>query len=174
MTAPAVPSLQRLAFGDLEHELASTRRLLERVPDEHWSWRPHPKSSTLGNLATHVASVLGFATGTLHTDQFDLLDPSAAAILRPKASNRAELLALFDATVERARESMAGLGEGDAWFAPWTLRHGAHVVFTQPKLGVLRGAGINHLIHHRAQLGVYLRLLDVPVPGMYGPSADGE
>ena len=172
MTAPATaPSpLQRLGLGDFDAEMASTRRILERVPDEHFDWRPHPKSGTLGELASHVASVIGLQNLVIRTDEMDILARGAS---RPApAKSRAELLELFDRTVASVRESIASVTDDATWRKPWSFKRGEHVMFTMPKVAAFRGMGINHLVHHRGQLSVYLRLLDVPVPGMYGPSAD--
>jgi uncharacterized damage-inducible protein DinB len=168
MTAPA-PSLRRLAFGDFDHELATTRRVLERVPDEHWDWRPHEKSSTLGALASHVASLLALQLHTIAADDFDFLSGPYGP---PAATNRAELLALFDRVAADVRAALAGVDDDGAWFRPWALRRGEKTLIALPKLAIFRSIGINHLVHHRGQLSVYLRLLNVPVPGIYGPSAD--
>jgi uncharacterized damage-inducible protein DinB len=170
MTAPnAAQSVQRLALGDFDHEMATTRRVLERVPEEHWDWRPHAKSPTLGGLASHVASVLALQLAAIGADEFDFVKTKFA----PRhATNRAELLALFDETVAQVREAMASVTDDATWFKPWALRAGERVIFELPKVAVFRSVGINHVVHHRAQLGVYLRLLDVPVPRMYGPTAD--
>jgi uncharacterized damage-inducible protein DinB len=172
MTAPvaASSSLQRIGLGDFDAEMASTRRILERVPDEHWDWKPHPKSGTLGQVASHVATVIGLQNAVVRFDDFDILSRGGA---RPEPSkSRAELLETFDRTVASVRESIAALGDDAAWSKSWTFRRGDHVIFVMPKAAAFRTMGINHLVHHRGQLSVYLRLLDVPVPGMYGPSAD--
>ena len=170
MPAPAAASpLQRLGLGDFDHEMQSTRRILERVPDEHFDWRPHAKSGTLGQLASHVASVIGLQNAVLRADHLDIL----AAGARPDpATNNAELLALFDRTVASVRESIAAVSDEATWFKTWAFRRGEQTMFEMPKIAAFRSMGINHVVHHRGQLSVYLRLLDVPVPGMYGPSAD--
>lgn len=166
------PSIRRLALADLEHEMAQTRRVLERVPDEHFDWKPHEKSSSLGKLAAHIANLPWLARAALRGDELDVAtvprpDPAAA----PK--NREEILAKFDA--ELAELSAALDAADDATLMQrWTLRNGERVVLTLPRMGAIRGMGISHVIHHRAQLTVYLRLLDVPVPGLYGPSADEQ
>jgi uncharacterized damage-inducible protein DinB len=156
------------ALGDLDQELRSTRRMLERLPEHRFDWRPHERSWTLGELATHVANLVGWQTQILATDRFDL----ATDVTRSGAfESSAALLARFDENVAALRAALAGAPD-DALGAPWTLQRGEQVLFTLPRLAALRSMGLNHLIHHRGQLSVYLRLLDVPVPGLYGPSAD--
>jgi uncharacterized damage-inducible protein DinB len=161
-----MPSLKTVALGDLEHELSQTRRVLERVPDEHLGWRPHPKSWPLGSLALHVATLPAWNTTTLTTEMHDLAGMGRNA---PPAS-RDEILATFDRSVAGLKAVWEAAGDA-ALGVPWTLRFGEREIFTLPRGAVLR-SGMSHLIHHRAQLTVYLRLLDVPVPGLYGPSAD--
>ncbi len=171
MSTAAAPSLAKVAFADLEHEIATTRRVLERVPDGKFGWRPHPRSFTLGQLAKHVATLPFWITTTLTTRELDLApsdDPS-----RKKADTRDEVLALFDEHVAEMRRAVDAASDEDL-FVPWTLKVGGNEIFTQPRMGVVRGMGISHMVHHRSQLGVYLRLLDEPVPSMYGPSADEQ
>jgi uncharacterized damage-inducible protein DinB len=165
------PSISQLAFGDLPNELDMTRRVLERVPEEKFDWKPHQKSYSLGQLSFHVANLVNWQRMILHDDGFDLATspppeegplPSREELLKTFDDNRAALTE----TVETF--DVKKLGE------PWTLKHGDHEVFTSPKAEVFRSAGISHMVHHRAQLTVYLRLLDVPVPGTYGPSADDQ
>lgn len=163
-------SAMHLAVGDLEEELATTRRVLERLPEDKFDWKPHEKSFSLGTLAFHVANLLFWQKMSLTDDGFDL----AASPPPEKGGNlpaKEELLATFDAKLAELREALAGATE-DTLNEPWTLRHGDHDIFTSPKADVMRRFGISHMIHHRAQLAVYLRLLDVPVPQIYGPSAD--
>ena len=166
--AAAPPSIKQLALGDLSHELATTRRVLERVPAERFSWKPHEKSSSLQQLATHVATIPFWAHVTVEQDELNFAEMPPPP---PPPASTDELLARFDENAELAKQAVARADES-ALGKPWTARSGDHVVFTQPRLAVLRGFVISHLIHHRAQLSVYLRLLDVPVPSIYGPSAD--
>lgn len=156
------------ATADLAHELATTRRVLEKLPDEHWAWRPHEKSFTLGELSTHIVNIPTWMQTVLSQSEFDLATVPMKGEVLP---NRDAVLAKFDEgvrEVEAALPSLTAENMGETW----TLRRGDQVVFQQPRALALRALGTSHLIHHRAQLGVYLRLLDVPVPGMYGPSAD--
>lgn len=167
MTSTASPSLKQLALGDLSQELATTRRVLERVPDEHFSWKPHAKSFTLGALAAHVAQLTEWQRTVLVTEELDLATLPQNAL----PENRDAVLRVFDEGAAALQEAMEAVEDG-ALSVPWTLRRGEHVILTLPRLAVLRTVGISHMVHHRAQLSVYLRLLDVPVPAMYGPSAD--
>lgn len=166
MTAP---SLQGIAFGDLEQELATTRRVLERVPEDRLGWKPHEKSMTLGQLAAHLATLPFYGETICRSEEFDLStapEPNIDGI-----KSRAELLETFETRVAALNEALVALDDA-ALGEPWTLRHGERVVFTLPRLAVMRSMLTSHMIHHRAQLSVYLRLLDVPVPSIYGPSAD--
>lgn len=170
MTPANSPSLLRsLALGDVDSELANTRRVLERLPESRWEWRPHPKSWTLGGLGTHVARLPHWGVNVVTQPEFDLA--SIPTGIGPVVESAAELLALFDANAAAMRAALAGIDD-EALGAQWTLRNGAHVIMQMPRALALRSATVSHMVHHRAQLGVYLRMLDVPVPGMYGPSAD--
>jgi uncharacterized damage-inducible protein DinB len=154
-------------FADFAVEHAATRRLLERFPDAHADWRPHERSRTLAELATHVAELPSRGAAILTTTELD------AAAQRPLApvTTAAELLALHNARVARLTEAL--VAADDATLSDeWVLRHGARVLIRGPKHLLLRTVMMSHLVHHRAQLGVYYRLLGVAVPGMYGPSAD--
>lgn len=165
--AAAMPSLKATALGDLEHELRVTRSLLERVPDDRLDWKPHEKSFSLGSLAAHVANLPYWITSTLQSDFFDL----TGVTHRAPVADRAELLELFEQRAAEARAALAAVDDADL-LRPWELRMGEKVLQRMSRLAVIRGMGISHFIHHRGQLSVYLRLLDVPLPPMYGPSAD--
>ena len=161
------PSQKQIALADLEQEIATTRRALERVPDEHLGWKPHEKSMTLGELATHLSVIPFYGVATLRADELNVAGLPPTQI----AASRDELLIHFDENVKNFR-AILYTADDDAIHRPWTLRSGEHVVFTLPRVAVLRRLLVNHMIHHRGQLSVYLRLLDVPVPSMYGPTAD--
>lgn len=154
---------------EFDHEMTNTRKMLERVPDDRLDYRPHEKSYTLLELASHVSNLPTWATMTLASTELDLEQPFD----REPPRTTEELLAEFDRTSSEARTALDA-ATADALTVPWTLRSGEHEIFTLPRAAVLRSFVLNHLIHHRAQLSVYLRLLDVPVPGMYGPSADEQ
>ncbi len=153
---------------EFDHEMAKTRTVLERVPEEKFDWKPHARSFSLGVLATHVATLATWATETLTRGDIDL-DPNQP----PPSSlpSRADLLAAFDRNVADARAALAGKTDAEL-LAMWSLKRGGRTLFTMPKTAVLRSFVLNHLVHHRGQLTVYLRLLDAPVPSIYGPSAD--
>ncbi|HEY0510993.1 MAG TPA: DinB family protein [Thermoanaerobaculia bacterium] len=161
-------SLSQSLLPEFDHEMANTRRVLERVPAEKFSWLPHDKSSSFGKLATHVANLPSLASLALHQDEVNVAERRANL---PKADTTQELLDLFDKSAAEARASIAGSSD-ETLFQTFTLRNGDQVIFSVPKIGALRGFFMNHIIHHRGQLTVYLRLNGIPVPGLYGPSAD--
>ncbi len=160
---------RELALAEFDREMATTRRILERVPMERADWAPHEKSTKLGALATHVARLARNTGMALNSDELDFAtaDRSAWGPLH----TRDELLAAFDAHVAASRAALAAASD-ERLAGTWTLRLGDRIVFSEPRAQVHRFFAMNHLIHHRAQLGVYLRLLDVPLPGSYGPTAD--
>jgi len=167
----ADPTLRKdpatVLFADLDTELATTRRMLERVPDGKDDWRPHKKSRTLDELATHVAQLPGFGILMLTQNEYD----GGTQPPEPKPADCAERVEIFDEVAGRFRQLVKGL-TWDQALSPWTLKFRGQEVFSAPRAQLLRSAMITHLAHHRAQLGVYLRLLDVPVPPSYGPTAD--
>ncbi|HLI29841.1 MAG TPA: DinB family protein [Terriglobia bacterium] len=156
---------------EFDHEMASTRKTLERVPEDKFGWKPHEKSTTLGQLASHVAQLPSFATTALTTESLDIAPPGGSQRQRLNASTRQQLLEAFDKNVAEARTAIASASD-EALHKTWSLLQGGKATVSLPRAAVLRTFMLNHLIHHRAQLGVYLRLNDVPVPSIYGPSAD--
>jgi len=156
---------------EFDMEMASTRKMLERVPVANLDFKPHDKSGSLGWLAWHVADLPAWIVETVNKDELDFAPIGQPRPAPPKMESREQLLASFDKKVADARTAIAGVSD-ERLAGPWTLKAGGHTIFTMPRAAVLRSFVMNHLIHHRAQLGVYLRLNDVPVPGMYGPSAD--
>ena len=157
---------------EYDHELATTRRLLDRVPDAEFGWKPHPKSMTLGQLAGHVANIPFWCIKTLEAPFYDLEEKAPEATLDPPASREAMLKA-FDEKVSRARAGLAKATDGEM-MEMWSLKSGNHVIFSMPRVTAVRTFVMNHLIHHRGQLSVYLRMKDVPLPPMYGPTADEQ
>lgn len=153
---------------ELQQEFASTRKMLERIPFDKWDWKPHEKSFPLGRLTDHVAELVNWLPFTLSTSELDF---SKNPYQSPKSESREQLLSNFDRDVKNCL-AMVEATPDEKYAETWTMRNGDQVFFTLPKLAVIRTWAMNHLIHHRAQLSVYLRLLDVPVPGMYGPTAD--
>ena len=163
-------SVIALLFPDLDSEISTTRRMLERIPNGNDDWRPHAKSRTLGELATHVAQLPGFGIIMLTRDEFDGL---AERRPEPKLSSSAERVKMFD----ELSAQMKGILQQLTWDrakSMWTLRLGDRIVFQAPRTNILRTVFVTHSAHHRAQLGVYLRMLETPVPWSYGRSADEE
>ncbi len=163
--------LSQALLPEFDREMELTRKTLERVPEAQWDWAPHAKSMKMGALATHIAALASWAVATIGQDQLDLAPPGAPPQKPPVTHNGAELLALFDKNAAAARDSIAGASD-EQLMRNWSLLMGGKALMTMPRTAVLRGFVISHIIHHRAQLGVYLRLLDLPVPSVYGPSAD--
>ncbi len=164
--------LSESLLPEFDQEMANTRKVLERVPDDKLGWKPHAKSFSMGALATHLATIPTWGVFTLERDSFDVAAPGATQP-PPPVGSRKELLELFDGTVTRLRAALAA-SEDAQLLAPWALLKGSETIFKMPRLAVLRSMIMNHSIHHRAQLGVYLRLNDVPLRGLYGPSADEQ
>ena len=156
-----------LLYPELDRELDKTRRMLERFPDAHAGWTPHQKSKSIEALASHIAVLPRHGARLIETDEMDV----AARPKPPLASTAKDLVALFDESVATLRQALPK-ASADLLERPWTMRIGARVLFASPRRQLLRDMLISHIVHHRAQLGVYYRLLDVPVPGTYGPSAD--
>lgn len=163
-----VNEFKQIAFGDLERELAVTRKVLEAVPIEQFDWTPHAKSMSLGKLALHVATLPDWARNALAEDDLDF-----ASAPRPpvRVESRAELLALFDKAAAGLKDAAAKFDPA-AWNRTWTMRNGEQVFTQAPRPKVFRIWSVNHLVHHRGQLCVYLRLLNVPVPTVYFNTAD--
>jgi len=156
---------------EFDQEMAATRRTLERVPDGKNDWQPHPKSMSLGRLATHLPEIVGWVVNSLTRTELDLAPAPGQVWTAQMLGSRAELVAYFDKNRADARAAIEQ--SSDAGFmVPWSLKKGSQVLMTMPRIAVYRSFCMNHLIHHRAQLGVYLRLLDVPLPSSYGPTAD--
>jgi uncharacterized damage-inducible protein DinB len=152
---------------EFDSEMATTRKVIERVPEGKFDYKPHEKSMSLGQLASHIAEMPGWATMGITMDSLDI-----ASGFKPfLASSTAELLEAFDKNVAGARSSIAGASD-ETLMKNWSLKSGDKTLMTMPKVAVVRVFMLNHVIHHRGQLSVYLRLNDVPVPSIYGPSAD--
>jgi uncharacterized damage-inducible protein DinB len=156
---------------EFDQEMQSTRRVLELIPDDKWNWKPHDKSGTLGWYAWHIASLPGWTTMTINTEQFDYAPIDKPAFEPPKVENRKDALKIFDKESSEARAALSSISDAEM-MRDWTLLAGGQTIFAMPRAAVLRGMVMNHLIHHRGQLTVYYRMLDIPVPGLYGPSAD--
>ena len=153
--------------GEIAQEAATTKRVLERVPFDKLTWKPHPKSWDMAHLAYHLARLPNWAAETMKTNSLDYTgyEPPAAP------ESRQEILAQFDQGVAEARAALASASD-EAYLQNWSLSANGKTFFTMPRAAIIRSFVMNHAIHHRAQLGVYLRLNDIPVPAIYGPSAD--
>jgi len=162
--------MNQALLGEFDYEMANTRKTIERAPDSKWDYKPHPKSGTLGWLVNHLILFPGWLADTFKSDSFDFA-PGGKPVDMPNAKNRKEALAIFDQGVSAARETLSKATD-DQFMKVWSLLNNGQPVFTMPRIAVYRGMIMNHLIHHRAQLCVYYRLNDVPVPALYGPSAD--
>lgn len=157
---------------EYDHEMATTRRVLERVPEADYAWKPHERSMSLGELAGHVANMPAWCVATMAGPVLDLATVGDEAKLAAPASNAA-MLARFDRELSKARALLAATEDAEM-LSPWTLKSGAQEIFTLPRIAAVRSFVMNHMIHHRGQLSVYLRLRNVAVPPIYGPSADEQ
>jgi uncharacterized damage-inducible protein DinB len=160
-------TISQMLLPEFDQEMASTRKLLACVPDDKFSWKPHEKSMALGRLASHVAEMPAWAVPTMEQDTLEI-SPDQKPFL---ATTTAELLAAFDKNVAAARALIEAASD-ETMARDWAFFYAGNKIFNAPKSSILRGMVMNHLIHHRGQLGVYLRLQNIPIPGMYGPSAD--
>ena len=164
-------ALSDALLPEFEHEMANTRKTLERVPNDKLAWQPHDKSMTMGRLAGHLAEIPGWIKETIEKDALDLAPPGQPPFKPAELNSTKEILALFDKHVSAGRTMITGASD-EHLLKPWSLLSGGNTILTMPRIAVLRSFVMNHAIHHRAQLGVYLRLNNLPVPSIYGPSAD--
>jgi uncharacterized damage-inducible protein DinB len=164
-------SINEALLPEFDQEMANTRKVLERCPEDKYGWKPHEKSFSMGALASHVAGIPGWGADTITKDSFDYAPVGQEPYKEEPATSRQELLEKFDKNIVTMRAALADASD-DHLMKPWSLLAGGQTVFTMPRVAVIRSMIMNHGIHHRAQLGVYLRLNDVPVPAIYGPSAD--
>jgi uncharacterized damage-inducible protein DinB len=164
-------TLSEMLLPEFDEEMVPTRKTLERVPEDKFGWKPHEKSMTMVRLATHVAELPSWAIFTIGKDSFDIAPKDGPAYQPPKINLRQGLLDIFDKNIIAARAAIAGATD-EHLMKPWSLLAGGQVIFTRQRFSVLRRTVIDHLVHHRAQLGVFLRLNNVPLPAIYGPSAD--
>jgi len=161
-------SIAQGLLAEFDMEMANTRTTLARIPEDKLEWKPDPKSMSLGRLAAHVAEMPGWAALTMGTDELDF---AAGGYTPAVAESREHVLKIADENVKAARAAIAAASDAD-FMKPWTLRNGDQIYFTMPKIAVIRGMVMNHTIHHRGQLTVYYRMNGVPIPALYGPSAD--
>jgi uncharacterized damage-inducible protein DinB len=156
---------------EFDQEMASTRKVLERIPDDKLDWQAHPKSHTIGWNANHLADLPNWLAETLTNTSLDIAPIGAEPYKLPKLTSRQEIVDLFDRNVANARKSLIAVKDEEAG-KMWSLLRGGQPIFSMPRAAVVRSVVLNHMIHHRAILCVYLRLNDIPVPGLYGPSGD--
>ena len=164
-------SIAQLLLNELDREVEASRTLLDRLPEGKWGWRPHEKSMTLGRLATHVAEIPSWSNSLLMADEIDFMSPEMQAWTPREMQSKDEILAELESAAETCRVHLEATSDED-FDRDWTMKSGDQVVMQEKKYMVFRRQVLNHMVHHRAQLGVFLRLLDVPLPGSYGPSAD--
>lgn len=167
-TGTSTGRLATAFLAELENEAKVTRTVLERIPADKFNWKPHEKSMTFGRLASHVAEMFGWTKETLKSDVLDFATMDYTPF-EPKTTE--DLLAFFDKHIASAKAILAETSD-ETFLTNWTMRNGETEYFTMPKVAVQRSFVMNHIIHHRGQLSVYLRLNDIPVPSIYGPSAD--
>jgi uncharacterized damage-inducible protein DinB len=165
-------AIKESLLPEFDHEMATTRRLLERVPDAEFAWKPHEKSMSLGQLAGHIANLPMWCSATLEHAILDL--DTFGDDTRPKQpESRSALLKEFDTKVTAARALLSVRSDAEL-LMPWTLKKGGYEIFTMPRISAIRSFVMNHMIHHRGQLTVYLRLKNIPLPPIYGPTADEQ
>jgi uncharacterized damage-inducible protein DinB len=163
--------LSEAMLPEFDQEMANTRKTLERVPEDKFGWKPHEKSFSMGHLANHLSFLPNWAVSIVSQDSIDVAPVGEPPLKAPEAKTMQEMLEMFDSAIAAARAAIAGASD-EQLFKTWTLLAGGKTVLKLPKVACLRSFVMNHSIHHRAQLGVYLRLNDIPVPSIYGPSAD--
>jgi uncharacterized damage-inducible protein DinB len=161
-------SIAQGLLAEFDMEMASTRRMLERLPEDKLEWKPDPKSMSMGRLAGHIAEMPGWGAMTLTTDELDFAKGGYQPTI---ATSKAHALQVLEANASATRAAIAAASDAD-FMKPWSLRQGEQIFLTMPKIAVIRGMVMNHTIHHRGQLSVYYRMNGVPIPSLYGPSAD--
>jgi uncharacterized damage-inducible protein DinB len=161
-------SLSELLVSEFDQEMSNTRKTLERVPADKWDWKPHAKSGTLGWMAAHVATLPNFTLTMIESSEYEIEGGK-----RIKVENAAQLLPTFDDLRKKTRDALVGVTD-EQFHQPWSLKYKGNAMFAMPRYAAIRTMGMNHIIHHRGQLTMYLRTLDVPVPALYGPSADEQ
>lgn len=158
-------NLSEPIVAELQHEVATTKKMLERVPQDSLTWKPHEKSRTLGEIAAHIANLPGLFIATLNEDEFDRYAYKSATDTVP------DILETFDKNISSALKVLKTQSD-ERLLTSWRYKYGEQEIFEMPRLAVIRAMALNHLIHHRGQLSVYLRMLNVPLPSVYGPTAD--
>ena len=163
--------LDQALLAEFEHEMQTTRKCLANVPTAKMSWTPHEKSMSMGRLASHIADMVGWASEIIANDVLDIAPPDGEPRETKEAVSTEELLEIFDKNLAAGVSAIAAASD-ETWFEDWTFKFGGKPLMTIPRIASIRGFVLSHIIHHRGQLSVYLRLNDIPVPSIYGPSAD--
>jgi uncharacterized damage-inducible protein DinB len=166
-------SIAQSILPEFDQEMAGTRKVLERVPNDKLEWRAHPKSNTIGWVGSHLADIPIWAKFTLTQDSLDIAPKDGEPYRTAQLASHAAMVAAFDKNVAEARKAIEATSD-DEFMKPWSLLSGGETILTMPRLAVIRSFVLNHSIHHRAYLCSYLRLNDIPVPGLYGPSGDEQ
>jgi uncharacterized damage-inducible protein DinB len=164
-------AISQSLLPEFDQEMGNTRKVLERIPDDKLEWKAHPKSNTIGWVSKHLADLPSWATETLKHESLDVAPPGGQPFKLPEAKSKQAILELFDKNVADARASISAASDAD-YMKTWTLLKGGQKIFSMPRIAVVRSMVLNHSIHHRGHLCVYLRLNNVPVPALYGPSGD--
>lgn len=161
-------SLKQALIEELEREAVGTRKMLERIPEDKFDWTPHPKSTAMKPLAVHIAGIAAYPAVIATTDYLDFAESRPP---QPEIHTTQDIVEAFESATKNSIDALHALSE-EKLNAEWVLRFGERIILQAPRATAMRTMAMNHLYHHRAQLGVYLRLLDIPIPGMYGPSSD--
>ena len=164
-------SISQSLLPEFDHEVATTRKVVDRLPEDKFSYKPHERSMTAGRLASHIGEMGMWGSMTMSTAEFDFAPGGVNTYPPADHATHSELMAAFDKAMADTRVALAAASDAD-FMAMWTLKNNGQVLMTLPKIGVIRSFVLNHIIHHRGQLSVYLRMLNIPVPSIYGPSAD--
>lgn len=159
-------------LGELEQEVKATRKVIERIPDDKLGWKPHEKSMTAGELASHLAQMYTWGDTTMKVDELDLAPVDGPKMEPFLGKTTAEIVAKLDAGFEASKAAIASATDDAVWMKTWALKMAGQTMFEMPRVACMRSMVMNHIVHHRGQLSVYLRMLDIPVPSIYGPSAD--
>jgi DinB superfamily len=165
-------AIKESILPEFEREMETTRLVLERVPEACAQWKPHPKSRSLGELSTHLGEIPRFVPWILTSDSFDPAPPGGEPYRAPSFESTSQLVTRFNENVGKARSAITAVTDDADFLVPWSLKRGGKMMFTVPRVAALRTFLLNHMIHHRGQLTVYLRLQNVPLPSVYGPTAD--
>ncbi len=159
-------------LGEFDHELATTRKIISRIPDDKLGWKPHETSMTTGDLASHLAEMYTWGGATMKADELDLAPPGGQKWEAFKGKTTAEILARLDAGSASTKAAIAAATDDAVWMKTWTLKSGGQPIMSMPRVACIRSMVMNHIVHHRGQLSVYLRMMGISVPSIYGPSAD--